>query len=98
VRVIALKLGFYDGSRRRVGDVFDWDVSTLQKDKDGEPVLPFWVKAVPANEAAASAEATKAAKAELEQKALGAVAASGEGASNGAVKRKLDAISALVFK
>lgn len=46
MRVIAIEAGFYDGSRRRVGAEFEFDVEAhgnvpFKKGSDGNPVLVF---------------------------------------------------------
>lgn len=72
MQVVAMKPGFYNGSRRRTGDVFDMNVPV----KDGKPVIPKWVKAAP-NAHEAKKEAAAAKKAESDKKVAGAIAASG---------------------
>lgn len=69
MKVIAIKPGFYDGKRRRVGAEFSFDADKhAKKDKAGDTVLPKWL--VPATEAkrveladAEKAESDKAVKA-----------------------------------
>jgi hypothetical protein len=60
MKVVAVELGFYDGRKRRIGDGFDLDTSTLRKDMGGNPILPAWVTP---DSAAARADAVAAAKA-----------------------------------
>jgi hypothetical protein len=84
MQVVAMQSGFYNGSRRRTGDVFEMDVPT----KDGKPVLPKWVKAAP-NAHEAKVEAAKAKKAEQDKLTAGAIAASG----GKAAKEKSDAVA-----
>lgn len=77
MQVVAIRMGFWNGTRRRVGEVFDMP----------EP-LPSWVK--PTNDPAkAKAEAEAAKKAEHEKQRAGAIAASG----GKAAKAKVDAIA-----
>lgn len=87
MQVVALEPGFHGGIRRRTGDIFDMDESGFKK-KDGQPVMPKWVKAAP-NAQAAKAEAAKAQKAEQERLKNGAIAASGKAAA----KAKVDAVA-----
>lgn len=78
MRVIATSAGFYQGSRRKAGDIFDMADADMRK-KDGKTVLPKWVKAVK-DEADAKAEVAKAKKAD-EMKAKAAAVASSGGAA-----------------
>lgn len=84
MQVVAMQSGFYNGNRRRTGDVFDMAVV----EKNGKPVLPKWVKAAP-NAHEAKVEATKAKKAEQDKLTAGAIAASG----GKAAKEKSDAVA-----
>lgn len=85
MQVIATKEGFYQGSRRRVGAIFDMDDKDIKADK-GAIVKPSWVKAAPdANEA--RKEVAKAQKAAAEKVKAGAIAASG----GAPAKAKVDA-------
>lgn len=87
MQVVALETGFYLGERKRTGAIFNLDESKLKK-KNGEAVLPKWVKAVP-DVRAAKAEAAAAVKAEQEKQRAGAIAASG----GKAAKEKSDALA-----
>lgn len=87
MQVVAMQPGFYNSTRRRVGDIFDMDESALPK-RDGKPVLPKWVKAAP-NAHEAKVEAAKAKQKEQDKLAAGAVAASG----GKAAKEKSDAVA-----
>jgi hypothetical protein len=51
--VRANTVGFYGGSRRRAGAVFEMDDKAIKKDKDGKIVKPRWVSdaAVPEKKA-----------------------------------------------
>lgn len=84
MQVVAMQPGFYNGGRRRTGDVFDMDVV----EKNGKPVLPKWVRAAP-NAHEAKVEAAKAKKAEQDKLTAGAVAASG----GKAAKEKSEAVA-----
>jgi len=84
MQVVAISAGFYDGARRRVGDIFDMTIPT----KDGKPKMPKWVKAAP-DVQQAKREAAAAKHAEHEKQKAGAVAASG----GKAAKAKVDAIA-----
>lgn len=78
MQVVAIRMGFWNGSRRRVGgDPFDMPAP-----------LPSWVKPC-TDPAQAKAEAEAARKAEHRKQADGAVAASG----GKAAKAKADAIA-----
>jgi len=77
MRVIAKKLGFHGGSRRRPGSIFDMPESVMKKDADGKPVLPQWVEPAPADPAQAAAMAAAAAKADKDQFGKAALQASG---------------------
>jgi len=66
--------------------------SVMKKDKAGAAVLPKWVEAAPADEAAARALATSARQAEEAKNKAGALAASGGKAAKG----KTDATQDLV--
>lgn len=87
MQVVALSTGFYAGTRRRTGDVFDMDETKFKK-KDGKTVMPKWVKAAP-NAHEAKREAAAAKQAEHEKQKAGAIAASG----GKAAKAKVDAIA-----
>jgi hypothetical protein len=87
MQVVALAPGFYAGTRRRTGDIFELDSSKL-KQKDGKPVMPSWVKPAP-DVAQAKAEAAKAKKAENDKQVAGSIAASG----GKAAKAKVDAVA-----
>lgn len=97
-QVVALKQGFYGGSRRRVGDIFDMkerrgeDGKPL-KGKDGKelPVLPAWVKAAP-NPGQAKHEAAQAKAAATKRMVDGAKAASG----GAAARKKIEDAQSLV--
>lgn len=43
MRVIATKLGFYDGHRVRIGQEFELDEASLKQDKEGTKIMPSWV-------------------------------------------------------
>lgn len=75
MQVIAIKDGFQANTRRRTGDMFDLDESSLPQ-KDGKPVLPKWVKVV-TDPAAAKAEAVAAKQAQINKQVNGAIASSG---------------------
>lgn len=79
MQVVALKPGFYEGARRRTGDIFQMNV---KGDK-----LPSWVKAAP-DPHKARQEAAAAKQAEVDKQIEGARVASG----GKAAKRKTDAI------
>ena len=97
-QVVALKQGFYGGSRRRVGDIFEMKE---RRDEQGKPikgpngkdlpVLPSWVKAAP-HPGQAKAEAAAAKAAEQKRLADGAKAASG----GAAARKKIDEANSLV--
>ena len=72
MKVIAIKAGFHNGYRKRVGEEFDYDAEKFsKKDKDGKPVLPKWlVPATPERKA----ELKDAQKAD-EKKAVNAIRA-----------------------
>lgn len=80
MQVIALKMGFHAGVRRRVGAVFEMGVDPKK--------LPKWVKAVK-DPAEAKAEIEAAKRADLERGKRAAIAASG----GAAAKAKTDAIA-----
>ncbi len=86
MQVVSMQPGFYNGARRRTGDVFEMAV----KEKDGKPVLPKWVKAAP-NAHEAKKEAAAAKKAEQDKQVAGAIAASG----GKVAKAKVDAAAEL---
>lgn len=88
MQVVAMQPGFYGGSRRRTGDIFDMADSAIVKDKDGKVVKPKWVKAAP-NAHEARVEAAKAKKAENDKQVAGAIAASG----GKAAKEKADNVA-----
>ena len=91
MQVVALSVGFHDGTRRRVGEIFNMDESKFKKGKDGKPRTPSWVKPAP-DAATAKREADAARKAEADRQKAGALAASG-----GAVaKSKVDTMRDLV--
>jgi hypothetical protein len=43
MKVIATSLGFYGGSRRRIGAEFDMLEGSMKKDAKGDAILPSWV-------------------------------------------------------
>lgn len=90
MQVIAIKDGFYAGSRRRVGDVFDIKDEHIKQDKDGNVTQPKWVKpALDANKA--KQEAAKVKKEAADKAKAGAVVASG----GAAAKAKVDEAQSL---
>lgn len=72
MQVVAMRQGFYDGTRRRIGDIFDMAVPS----KDGKPVMPSWVQAV-TDPTKAKQAALAAKKAEEDRIVAGAKVASG---------------------
>jgi hypothetical protein len=44
MKVIAREQGFFQGARKRVGDIFEMPEASMKKDKDGKPALPQWVE------------------------------------------------------
>lgn len=79
MQVVAISPGFYGGGRKRTGDIFNMD-ERFMKEKEGEKVLPSWVKAAP-DAAKAKADAAAAKKAETEKVKAGIIASSGGKAS-----------------
>lgn len=76
MQVVAMQAGFYAGTRRRIGSIFEMDESKFKQDADGKPILPKWVKAA-ANATEAKQAAAQAKKQEANKQAAGALAASG---------------------
>lgn len=93
MKVVAISEGFYKGTRRRVGAVFDMPEEGMKK-KDGKPVLPSWVKAVQ-NDQQAKAVAAQVKQDELDKQKAGAIAASGgKAAKTKAADNKAAAVGA----
>ena len=88
MQVVAMQVGFYGGSRRRVGDVFDIPDESMKK-REGKPILPKWVAPAP-NAHEAKIVAAKAKQADQARRTAGAVAASG----GAAAKAKADKLAA----
>jgi len=40
MRVIALEMGFFGGSRRRAGEEFEYDTSKCKRNEEGDVILP----------------------------------------------------------
>lgn len=85
VKVIALQDGFYAGNRRRAGTEFEMEVEIEGDDRAYK--FPKWVDV--AGDFARRTLAKKRKDAEAKMVA-GAIAASGDGASGGASKRKAE--------
>lgn len=75
MQVVAISTGFYGGSRKRTGAIFDMDEKHF---KNG--AMPSWVKAAP-DAGIAKEEAAAAKKAETDKVKAGIVASSGGKAS-----------------
>lgn len=73
MRVIATKLGIYQG-RRRPGTEFDFPDSLCKKDKDGNLIPPSWC--VPATDKAKK-DLANAAKLDAKREREAAIAAAG---------------------
>jgi len=71
MQVVAIGLGFYEGKRKRTGDIFEMDKKYIKNGK-----MPSWVQAAP-DVAKAKAEAAAAKKAETDKTKAGIKAASG---------------------
>ena len=89
IRVMALEMGFYKGSRRRPGEEFDMDVADVPV-KDAVYQFPSWVDAAGdlARRRFEKKQSDHAAK-----MTAGALASSGNGASGGAVDRKKESFA-----
>ena len=79
MRVLAIKVGFYNGERKRVGAVFEMPDAQVPGTK--------WVEPAPASQEAAAHRAQEVAKTEREAFSRGAVAASG---TKGAMAKKAE--------
>jgi hypothetical protein len=87
MRVIAKSKGFYKGSRRRPGEVFEMSEDSFKK-VDGKPVLPAWV-AEAKDEAAARKQVADAKVASAKKERDAAVVSSG----GAAAKAKADDVA-----
>jgi hypothetical protein len=85
MRVVAKQKGYYGGSRRRPGDIFDMAESAMKKDAKGAPMLPKWVEE--AQDELAARKQVADAKRTAESKNRDAAVASSGGA---AARRKVD--------
>lgn len=88
MKVIAIQTGFYQGSRRRPGAIFEM----LEKDMkvvNGKPTLPKWAKEV-TDEAKMKQEVIDAKAARERKDREGAIAASGGKAAKTKVEQGQD--------
>jgi hypothetical protein len=85
VRVIAIQLGVYKDSRRRIGAEFEMDLEDCVLSDDGETrLLPSWVKAASLETHAGIAQRAKAAE---EKHRAAIIYASGTKGAGGSAKK-----------